>query len=477
MRYLNMSYLKLHMVVLALMLLSYAGLSAQQTYTLQELKDLALQNNIAVSNARHNMEAARLQRKEAFTKYFPSVSATGFSFEANRGMAKMEIEPAELFSDDIGAVLSGILPAEALSALGSPIGISMLKNGSLAGVTALQPIFAGGQIVTGNKLAKIGEEVSALQFQLSENEVELQTEQYYWQLVSLQEKLKTLDAVDSLLATIHKDVDIAVRAGVAMRNDLLQVQLRRSEIESQRVKLDNGIYVVSLLMAQYCGLDSPDLKVRSPFTDNLLSGSVRPVEQPDSAVHLQSAYVQDGHISQEQFVLERLPEYQLLEKQLQAADLQIRMAKGQNLPTVALGAGYAYHNLLDNDRRFGMVFATVSIPISDWWGGSYAVRRRKLEQQKAQDQPSNNAQLLTIRMQKAWNDVVEAGQSLAIAQKSIEQAEENLRLNRDYYKVGISKMSDLLEAQMLYQQTKDNCTDAYARLHTKLLIYRQSLGR
>ena len=82
------------------------------------------------------------------------------------------------------------------------------------------------------------------------------------------------------------------------------------------------------------------------------------------------------------------------------------MAIGQNLPTVAVGAGYTYHNLMDINRSYGMVFATVSVPISDWWGGSHAIKRRKLEHQKAVEQLEDNAQLLQIRMQNAWNGVI-----------------------------------------------------------------------
>ena len=124
-----------------------------------------------------------------------------------------------------------------------------------------------------------------------------------------------------------------------------------------------------------------------------------------------------------------------------------------------------------------MVFATVSVPISDWWGGSHAIKRRKIEQQKAEEQLEDNSQLLIIRMQKAWNDVQEAYKQLDIARRSIEQAEENLRLNRNYYNAGTSKMSDLLEAQMLYQQALDKHTDAYADLQNKILEYRQSTGQ
>ncbi len=426
-----------------------------QTYTLEQLKDAALRNNITVRNAQRSVEAAQQQRKEAFTKYFPNVSGTGLWFNANKGMAQTTINPSEVMSPEMGASLAQIFPPEALAALANPISISMMKNGTIGSLMALQPVFAGGQIINGNKLAKVGEDVSRLQLQLSENEVEKTTEQYFWQLASLQEKMKTINAVDTLLADIHKDVDVAVRAGVAMRNDLLQVQLRQNDVESQRLKLQNGISIVRMLLAQYCGLDQTEFTL--DYQTEL--SSPLPQKQDHSQALLGTA------------------EYQLLGKQVEATSLQKKMTVGQNLPSVAVGAGYNYHNLLENDHTFGMVFATVSVPITDWWGGSHAIKRKKIEYQKAVDEQHDKAQLLQIRMQNAWNNVEEARQQLDIAKRSIEQAEENLRLNRNFYRAGTSKMSDLLEAQLLYQQSLDRRTDAYADYQNKLLEYRQATGQ
>ena len=424
-----------------------------QTYTLEQIKDSALHNNMAIRSARYNIEAAQQQRKEAFTKYFPNISGTGLWFNANKGMAKMEMNPSNYMTPELGASLAQSFPAEALAALANPVSISMMKNGTIAGVQAVQPVFAGGQIINGNKLAKVGEDVSRLQLQLSENEVEKTAEQYFWQLASLQEKMKTINAAEALLADIYKDVDVAVRAGVVLRNDLLRVQLRQNEIASQRLKLQNGLSLVRLLLSQYCGLRDTSF-----------------------VITYQTDLTQQRPSLQGREALSNLPEYQLLGKQVEATALQKKMAVGQNLPSVAVGAGYNYHNLLDNDHTFGMLFATVSIPISDWWGGSHAIKRKKIEYQKAQEQLTDNAQLLQIRMQNAWNNVEESYQQLLLAQRSIVQAEENLRLNRNYYNAGTSKMSDLLEAQMLYQQACDKRTDAFADYQNKLLEYRQSVG-
>ncbi len=425
-----------------------------QTYTLQQLKDAALQNNIATRSARLDIEASQQQRKEAFTKYFPNVSGTGLWFNANKGMAQTSINPSEIIPSSLVPALAQSLPAEALLALANPIEVSMMKNGTIGSLMAVQPVFVGGRIIYGNKLARVGEEASRLQLQLSENEVEKTTEQYYWQIVSLQEKMKTIDAVTALLNDIAKDVDVAVKAGVAMHNDMLQIQLRQNDIESQKLQLNNALSIVRLLLAQCCGLPNSEFTIDHS-----------PLDIPDSPLATLNSS------------LDVLPEYQLLQKQVEAANLQKKMTIGENLPSVSVGAGYNYHNLLDRDHSFGMLFATVSVPISDWWGGSHAIKRRKIEQQKAEEQLADNSQLLEIRMQKARNDVEEAYQQLTIAQRSIEQAEENLRLNRNYYQAGTSKMSDLLEAQLLYQKACDKRTDAYANYQNRLLDYRHATGQ
>ena len=184
-----------------------------------------------------------------------------------------------------------------------------------------------------------------------------------------------------------------------MRNDLLQVQLRQNDVESNKVKLNNGINIVRMLLAQYCGIHSHQFSVKS-------------AEIKD--VSAMQATRQDYDQA-----LQHTTEYQLLNKQVEATRLQRKMEIGKNMPTVGVGAGYNYHNLLDNDRAFGMIFATVNVPISDWWGGSHSIKRKKIEQQKTEEQLADNSELLKIRMQNAWNNVEEAYQQLQIANRSI----------------------------------------------------------
>lgn len=361
------------------------------------------------------------------------------------------------FSELLPSSLASALPGNMVAALPASLPLSLIDKGVVAGVTAVQPVFAGGQIVNGNKLAKVGVEVSEIQRRVSANTVELTAEQYYWQIVLLKEKRRTLDAIGEMLTKIEKDADLAVKAGVGMRNDLLQVQLKQNDVESSKLKLDNGLNLVRMVLAQYIGAED-DVDVSMTVDPTLLPPY--PMLKADHAVAVSST-----------------PEYQLLQKNVEATTLQRKMEQGKRLPSVGVGIGYNHYNMGKGiDNNYGAVFATVSIPISQWWSGSHAVKRRRLAEENAREQLADNVQLLQIRMQKNWNDVDNAYKQLVLAKKGIEQSEENLRLNRNFYQAGTVTMNDLLDAQQRYQLCRDRYTDAYADLQTKIVEYKQSIG-
>ena len=209
-----------------------------------------------------------------------------------------------------------------------------------------------------------------------------------------------------------------------------------------------------MLLAQYCGISAPDFAL------------IYSLDTPRP-----SAVARDHHLA-----LLKTPEYNLLTKQVAATDLQRKMEIGKNLPSIAVGAGYSFNNLLNANHGSPMVFATVNVPISDWWSGSMAVKRKRLEWQKAVEQLDDNSQLLKIKMQKALNDVEEAYSQIELAQKSVEQSEENLRLQRNRYNAGTITMSNLLEAQMLYYQSVGARVEAISAYQNALLDYRHSVG-
>ena len=406
--------------------------SAQENrkYTLDECIAEAVKNNLTLRNADNQIAMSSEQRKEAFTKYFPTVSATGGGFISNQGLMQMEL---------------------------GGMGVSLAKNGLVGGVTAMQPVFAGGQIVNGNKLAKMGEDVSRLQRNMSENEVRLSAEQYYWNIVMLKEKLHTLDQVEKQLVRVDADAQAAVDAGIRNRNDLLQVQLRKNETRTSRIQVENAVATVRDLLAQVMGHPNETIDVNSN-ADAKPEAPQQFYQSPESSLPLTN-------------------EYQLLDKQIEANKLQYKLSVGKNLPTVAVGGGYLYNNIMDKSQSNLMGMFTVSVPISSWWGGSHDMKRQKLQVANSENEKRDKGELLMVKMRKAWNDMNDAYKQVAIARESIAQSEENLRLNTDYYQAGTATMSDLLDAQTLYQQSRDKYVESFTNYEVKKREYLQATGR
>ena len=419
-------------ILSAALLLAAASAQAQRLMTAEQAVSDALQNNVRMKNADNDLEAARQAKKQAFTKYFPTVSATGIGYMADKGLLEMSLGPG--------------------------MEMSMLKNGLMGGVSAQLPVFTGGRILNANRLADVGVETSRLQRRMSEKEVVLTAETYFWQAVMLKEKLKTVEAVERQLAKFANDAEAAVTAGVSDRNDLLQVNLKKNETRSNRITLENALTTAKRLLAQYTGHAGDSIDVSADMSGGLPPSPLQLYADPSAA-------------------LPHTTEYTLMEQNVKANRLKYKMTVGQNLPTVAVGGGYIYDDLMDKSHQFWVGFATVSIPLSGWWGGSHEMKKQRLVVRNAENTLKDNGQLLVIDMENKWNDMNDAYRKISIAIESIAQAEENLRLHNDYYRAGTATMSDLLEAQTLYQNSRSAYVEAYADYQIKKREYLQATGQ
>ena len=175
--------------------------------------------------------------------------------------------------------------------------------------------------------------------------------------------------------------------------------------------------------------------------------------------------------------LTAVTDYRLLSQGVKAAELTRRMTLGANLPKVAIGAGYTESNLLNQWHGTASLFATISVPITDWWGGSHAMKKSKLQLQAARNNLDDGSELLKVRMKNAWNDVETSYRKIGVARLSIEQANENLRLNRLYYKAGTVTITDLLKSQTLYRQSHDRFVEAAGQYQIDLTKYLIATGR
>ena len=178
----------------------------------------------------------------------------------------------------------------------------------------------------------------------------------------------------------------------------------------------------------------------------------------------------------------RRPEYGILDKQVAIARQQVKLNHSELLPKVGIKGSYDYvHGLELNEKNFldnasFSVLLNVSIPLFHFGERSNKVRAAKarLEQTRLQQQNLNEQMLLELT--QAANNLDEAKLESELADRSLWQAEENRRVSKSQYEVGLETLSDHLEAQALWQQAYETQVDARFQLYLNYVAYLKAAG-
>ena len=238
--------------------------------------------------------------------------------------------------------------------------------------------------------------------------------------------------------------------------DLLKVQLKQNELEANRLKLTNGITLSKKALCQHIGILYDSALV---LTDTivLISDPSTLYVNPEEAVKTRN-------------------EYKILEKVVRVENLQKKMIKGEYLPQVAVGVAGIYTDVMDKTDEMGMAFATLSIPISDWWGGTHKIRQSMAKIENANNKLIETSELLALQIDQAQSDLTQNYFYIGNAEKSVEQAQENLKVTKDNYDSGVAGMSDLLEAQSIYQSALDNLTETKCNFQISKAKYMKTVN-
>lgn len=425
-----------------------------QVLSLDSCKSLALENNKKLKEAHLELAAAEQVKKEAFTHYFPKIDAAGAAMKSSKSFIEIDIPAMNL------PVYNGnpaTLPAATEFAYFPGMSMELLDYANAASITAIQPIFAGGRIYYGNQLASLGIEVSDLNILLSTDEIILNTEYYFWSMMSLKEKKQTLFSYREMLTQLKKDAEIAENAGLIHQSDLLKIKLELTKIQAKELQLDNGLAMLHMTLAQHIGIQYSDSL--EFITDDLFLETPSITNAPS------------------QGLVENRAEYKMLNKAVEAELLQKRMARGDHLPQLAVGVQGLYLDVLENQNTYGLAFATLKIPISSWWGGAHELKEHEIKIDMAKNKLEESTEIMNLQIEKSYKDLNESYQQIEVAQVSVAQAEEHFKVIEDHFKAGLIKTSDLLEARALLQESTDYLWDAKAQFKIKQASYLQAIAQ
>lgn len=465
------NYMKVCLLSMAMVPASAYGPQAaaqeKMEVSLEQCQEMALEHNPYILNSQLEILAAQARKREAVAEYFPKVSVNALAFYAFDPILEIgltDIMGDNDFSNNLNSMLEGYAQQ-----YGFNTQYSTLKKGITATVTAMQPIFAGGRIINGNRLAALGKEAAQLQHEIQLRTTSEDVEKGYWQVVSLEEKMKTLDQMQGLVDTLYRDVNAAVQAGLATENDLLQVKLKKNEIRSGKIRVRNGIRLAKMNLFNSIGLEyNPYSTIQNdsvPYIDDiLLSDRLTDLSAPDA------------YYMPEEEAAARQAESRLLDLSVRSKQLEKKMTVGETLPQIGVGASYGYGNIIDKGQMNGAVFASIQIPLSDWGKTARKMQRYDYQIQKAENEKDFlNAQLI-LQVRQLWMDLTASWEQLLVARESVGTAQASVYQLESYYRAGMSPLSDLLQAQSQLQECSNEYIDQCIAYRTALQAYLDRTG-
>ena len=407
-----------------------------QTLTLDSCLASARRNNYEIRNSRLEIEKSQALKQQAFTKFFPQLSVRGIGYYAADPLIHFGIE--DIQSSDMRELLQSIYD---LVGDESDIRkeVDLMKRGASGSVVAVQPLYAGGRIVNGNKLANVGIEASQLKADMKERDILEEIESSFYLVVGLQEKVATVEAALSLIDSLDRVVNMAFTNGLVTRSDILQIELKRNEMLANKQKLASGMRLSRRLLCQQIGID---------YSDSIHFGNMKDyMEKP--VLYL---FSDKGDTLR--------PESRLLQLGVTAEELRKKITLGEALPQLAIvGAAY-YGNIIKDDPSANAVaLLTLSIPITDWFETRRKVLQHDIAINQAHMMQDYYSKMMSLEEEKAYSDMMDAWTMLRADSTALALARENYRLSSINYQAGNVTLSEVLQAHALVLQAQNALTD------------------
>ena len=470
-----------------------ASLAAQvpgpgsEPVTLDSCRAMALHNNKELMVARQNIRKAGYQNKEAFAAYLPAFDFAGGYMYNQRNISIFDSDqllPTKTFDTAKGTYEFNLVtnPQTGMPVTGpngQPIPSTValipkeamtfdIHNVFFGAVTLTQPVFMGGKIVAMNRLTKAAERLARQMHAAGSENVIYAVDAAYWQVVSLKAKHELAVSYVNLLDSLSRNVHLMLDEGVATKADALNVDVKLNSAQVDLVKVENGLTLSRMLLAQTCGLP---VSTVFPLADEDMEMS----EAQALAEPLAESYdMQD--------VYARRPDLRALDEAVEIARQQKNVARSAMLPNLAVVGAYSFSdpNMFDGFKKrvkgAFSVGAMLSIPL--WhWGGNYnkykaaesdeIVRRLQLEDAR---------ELVDLQVSQASFKTKEALKTYEMTKSNLAKADENLRTARLAFREGMATTDNVMEAQTAWLKAHSEEIDALVDVRLCRTYLSKALG-
>lgn len=452
-------------ILLLTFVVTVSCMHAQRMLTLEECRNLAIQNNKELQISGEKIKMADNEKKAAFTKYFPQLSANGAYMWNQKDINLLDMGT---LSSSLSSSLGGLAQLPMIQHLMSGVNDMQhldVQNIWVGNVSLVQPVFMGGKIVNYNQITKFAKQLAESMNNLQLQDLIYKTDETYWQVISLVNKKKLADAYVDLLRKMDSDVTAMIYEGVATEADGLSVKVKLNEAEMAQTKVENGLALTRMLLAQICGLSlEEDLSLADEKLDNF------PVETTQASADLNEAFMNRN-------------ELRSLDLATKIYKRKERIALAEMLPNLALAANYfvtnpnVFNGFKNDFAGMFNVGVMVKVPLSGWWEGTYRRNSAKAETRIKTLEWQDAREKIELQVNQSVYKVNEAGKKLIASSRNMENAEENLRRANFGFEEGVIPALNLMEAQTAWVSARSSLIDAQIEVKLTEVYLSKALGK
>ena len=380
-----------------------------------------------------------------------SASEQGVASAEGRRYPRLSLDASQVFRQDAFPYI----PAQALN-----IAPHFSDTFAAWGPTLTIPLYQGGQITKGIKLAKIRMEIQEHAAGLTKNDLIADTVNTYNKILQLAAFRESERASVAALEEQAQNVRLLVKVGRAATVDLLKMEVQLANERQRLLALEESLSTLDatlrFLMGEKVG-ESRDPLVLSDFLS-------RPAVRADFPSGIEEAHA-------------RRPEYLLAVKGVEEAVAVERITFGKLLPSVS--ASTAYIDQVGYDPWYQeanwSVGINLNIPLFDKSIRADLARDR-IGQEKAKERLQAVDSRIRLDIQSALASLTDSGSRIDTAHKAVSQADESFRIERLKYGSGAGTMADLLLAQAADITATANYTQALYDYNAAVVAYRRATG-
>lgn len=400
------------------LLIAFSANAQQKTLSLNEAIELGLANSKQLKLAGAKVDQAIERYNQAKDEALPTGSA---SFGYNRAQ----------------------IPANRLQFGQESIALPTSANAWLGTASVTQVIFAGNKLKYARESTELLTQIARLDEANDKDQIVYSIVNSYYNLYKV---LQGKKVVQQNLATVDQQIKQSQRffdQGLVTKNDVLQFQLQRANIELNGIDLENNRRIVNYNLDILLGLpESTEIQITGP-------------QEPEKPLAMLNSYIDTAMANR--------PELQQASLQAQVADKNISSIKANVLPTLGAAASAYYVDIAANPLpKSGNFITPISIGLTaSWnfgalWSNKHKVAEAKIERQQADIGKSIAVDRIKNEVNQNYQNYLAALDKVRLLQTAIEQAGENNKILESKYRSNIASAVDRADAQTLLYQAQIN---------------------